>query len=214
MTILYHPQHPPALPSASPVTLLPVAASPFGLTQQWQIPRLLRLLRADLYHSAYIVMPYLPGVPTVLTVYDLIPLLFPEQSSGRARLIARWANRLALRAARQVLAISEATRTDYIRRLGVPPQRIMTIPLAADSGFTMAGVRSQESGVSGHALRNTQYILYLGSNKPHKNLVRLIEAWGIVASSFPHSASQLVIAGAWDDAVSGSQAACRGVGIG
>jgi alpha-1,3-rhamnosyl/mannosyltransferase len=198
LTILYHPQHPLAQPASPAVALLPVAASPFGLAQQWQISRLLRLLRADLYHSAYVAMPYTPGVPTVLTVYDLIPILFPEQSSRRARLMARWANHLALRAARTVLAISEATRRDYIHHLGVQPDKIVTVPLAADFGSQGAGVRSQGSGVSDHAPRTTQYILYLGSNKPHKNLVRLVEAWGIVATRFPHSAARLVIAGAWD----------------
>jgi alpha-1,3-rhamnosyl/mannosyltransferase len=144
--------------------------------------------------------------------------------------MARWANRLALRAARAVLAISDATRRDYIHHLGVRPDKIVTIPLAAEVGGQGAGdrgqgsgVRGQEAGVRGqgsgvsrnaphalrtthYALRNTHYVLYLGSNKPHKNLVRLIEAWRIVASSFQLPASgldlnlnlSLVIAGSWD----------------
>jgi len=193
LTILYHPQHPLALPASPQVEFLPVAASPFGLAQQWQIPRLLHLLRADLYHSAYIVMPYAPGAPTVLTVYDLIPLLFPEQSSRRARLAARWANRLALRAARRVLAISEATRADYIRRLGVPPARIVTIPLAAELAAQGCQL-SEKVGIPAPP----PYALYLGSNKPHKNLARLVEAWGIAARHLPITDCKLLIAGAWD----------------
>jgi alpha-1,3-rhamnosyl/mannosyltransferase len=42
-------------------------------------------------------------------------------------------------------------------------------------------------------------VLYLGSNKPHKNLVRLIEAWRIVTSSFQLPASCLIVAGVWDE---------------
>jgi len=215
LTVLHHPQHPLALPASPQVEFLPVAASPFGLAQQWQIPRLLRLLAADLYHSAYVVMPYFPGAPTVLTVYDLIPILFPQQSSGRARLMARWANRLALRSARAVLAISDATRRDYIRHLGVRPDKIVTIPLATELGGQGAVVSGQSSVVSQRYSLPERYVLYLGSNKPHKNLVRLIEAWRIVTSSFqlPVSSFQLpasgldlnlnlnlslVIAGAWD----------------
>jgi hypothetical protein len=49
LTILYDPWHPLALPASPAVALFPFAAVPFGLPQQWQIPRLLRLLRADLY---------------------------------------------------------------------------------------------------------------------------------------------------------------------
>jgi glycosyltransferase involved in cell wall biosynthesis len=55
-----------------------VPISPFCLAQQWQIPRLLRKAGAHLYHSPYYLMPYRPGIPTVLTVYDLIPLRFPQ----------------------------------------------------------------------------------------------------------------------------------------
>ncbi len=41
-------------------------------------------------------------------------------------------------------------------------------------------------------------MLYLGSNKPHKNLVRLVEAWRIANSKWQIADSRLVIAGAWD----------------
>jgi alpha-1,3-rhamnosyl/mannosyltransferase len=159
----------------------------------------LRQRHADLYHSAYVAMPYAPLTPTVLTVYDLIPLLYPEQSSGRARRLAGLLNRLALRAARVVLAISEATRRDYIHHLGVHPAKIVTVPLAADCGDQEAGSRRQGANGESDARRDTPYILYLGSNKPHKNLVRLVEAWGIASRRLPMADCRLVIAGAWDD---------------
>ena len=158
-------------------------------------------------------MPYAPGVPTVLTLYDLIPLLMPEQSSGRGRLLARWANVLALRTTRVALAISEATRRDYLAHFRVPAERIVTAPLAADPAF-----RPQPDAAIA-ALRARlalpeRYVLYLGSNKPHKNLVGLVEAWKIADQQIDESASQqvpdhvsrftlhasrLVIAGAWDE---------------
>ena len=267
LTILHHPDHPPALPDSPAVTLMAVNVSPFALAQQWQIPRLLRGLasmeqraggrdqgsgirdkksevRSEgavaprssplvpspsssfLYHSGYNLMPYAPGVPTVLTLYDLIPLLMPEQSSGRARLLARWANVLALRTARVALAISEATRRDYLAHFRVPAERIITAPLAADPAFR------PQSDAAVAALRARlalpeRYALYLGSNKPHKNLVGLVGAWQIAnsksanqqidesangrisksanqqtpdhVSRITHHALRLVIAGAWDD---------------
>jgi alpha-1,3-rhamnosyl/mannosyltransferase len=150
-------------------------------------------------------MPYLPGVPTVLTVYDLIPLLMPEQSSGRARLLARWANALALRTAHRVIAISAATRADYIRYMAAPAEKIVVVPLAAESAFAPAaggeqgaGIGSQASGISRKYNLPERYVLYLGSNKPHKNLVRLVEAWGIADRRLQVAGCGLVIAGMWD----------------
>ncbi|MEZ4590641.1 MAG: hypothetical protein R3D55_05785 [Chloroflexota bacterium] len=74
------------------------AVSPFSLTQQWQIPQLLRQLNATVYHSAYTLMPYRPGIPTLLTLYDLIPEQFPQLVSPRARLLTRRGHPVALQA--------------------------------------------------------------------------------------------------------------------
>jgi alpha-1,3-rhamnosyl/mannosyltransferase len=103
--------------------------------------------------------------------------------------LARWANVLALRTARVALAISEATRRDYLAHFRVPAERIVTAPLAADPVFR------PQSDAAIAALRERlalpeRYVLYLGSNKPHKNLVGLIEAWQIANQQISKSANQ------------------------
>ena len=192
LTLLYDPAHPLTLPQGDAVQGLPVDVSPFSLQQQWVIPRVLRQCKADLYHSAYYLMPYRTGTPTVLTLYDLIPILFPAHSTLRARLLFRWATGLALRTAQHCLAISEATRRDVLAHFHIDPARVTTIPLAADPMFTP---QSQESVAALRTRLNLprRFILYLGSNKPHKNLTRLIEAF----ARMTESTARLVIAGAW-----------------
>ncbi len=138
-------------------------------------------------------MPYRPGVPTVLTVYDLIALLHPQTVSRRAALFFRFTHRLALAAADQVIAISAATRRDLLAHFRVAPERVTAIPLAPAPHF-----RPQSSAAIAAARARFDlppaYLLYFGINKPHKNLVRLIDAYaGLDASAPP-----LVIAGAWD----------------
>ncbi len=169
-----------------------VESSPFSLAQQWKVPWLLRWLKADLYHSAYYLMPYFPGVPTVLTVYDVIPLRFPEHSTARARLLFRLTTKLALHASEHVIAISEATKQDYVHFFGVPLDRITAIPLAASDRFSPRPPEEVEALQRKYGLPD-RFFLYLGSNKPHKNLGRLVEAWAKVK---PKDVA-MVIAGAW-----------------
>jgi len=169
-----------------------VPLSPFTLRQQWAIPRILRHLRADLYHSPYYLMPYRPGVPTVVTVYDLIPLLFPQHVPPAARLLFRWMTALALRTASQVIVISQATCRDLLTFYHLPPQKVTVIPLAADPAFHPQSPAEVERVRRKYALPES-YLLYLGINKPHKNLGRLVEALSLV----PRPLS-LIIAGAWD----------------
>jgi glycosyltransferase involved in cell wall biosynthesis len=190
-----------------------VPLSPFSLGQQWSIPRLLHHLGTDVYHSPYYLMPYCPGVPVVVTVYDLIPLLFPRLASTAARLLFRWTMALALRTAFHVIVISEATRRDLLAFFRLSPQKITAIPLAAAPNFRPSSPAEVETVRRKHALPK-DYVLYLGINKPHKNLVRLVEAWGQIRNSqFTIRNPQLVIAGVWDSRYPESQQRAAALGL-
>lgn len=143
-------------------------------------------------------MPYRPGVPTLVTIYDLIPLRYPAHSSARARLLIRWMTRLALRAAQHVIAISDFTRRDFIAEFDLAPDRVTAIPLAADPIFRPQSPEAIAEIRARYDLPE-RFVLYLGSNKPHKNLVRLVEAWRITAGRLQVADCRLMIAGAWDE---------------
>jgi glycosyltransferase involved in cell wall biosynthesis len=167
--------------------------SPFALSQQWRVRSILRRSRAALYHSAYYLMPYVPGVPAVVTCYDLIPLVYPQYFSAVQRLIFRTAHILALRTARVTLVISEATKHDLAHFFHIDPRRIIVTPLAADDHFKPPS-RAEIARVRAEYALPDRYLLYFGSNKPHKNLERLIEAFAQLGS---HEL-RLVVAGHWD----------------
>lgn len=210
--LLYDPTTLPDRSCSSAFARLPCAASPFGLAQQWRVPRALRRANARLYHSTYYLMPYLPGMPTVLTVYDLIPLRYPRYFSVAQRLIFLAAHRLALRTAHVVLAISEATRTDLVRAFGIATDKVTVTPLAAADHF-----RPQPAPVIDALRRQVglpdRYILYVGSNKPHKNLARLVEAFAR-ARQLPRCTSlHLAIAGRWDARYPEARIKARQLGV-
>ncbi|MBE2221566.1 MAG: glycosyltransferase family 4 protein [Anaerolineae bacterium] len=194
LVLLYNPQEPSQWqlpPENEKVQWLKTAVSPFSLTQQTRIPSLLK--GAALYHSPYYLMPYRPGVPTVLTVYDLIPQRYPQYVSAKARLLTNLTTKLALRTADHIIAISEATRQDFIEAYHVDFGRITVVPLAPAPTF-----KPQSPATRPPCNLATPYVLYLGINKPHKNLPKLIRAWKIVQDQTANPAI-LVIAGAWDN---------------
>ena len=173
-------------------------ASPFSIQQQWIVPRILHQAQAKLYHSPYYLMPYWPGVPSVVTCYDLIPLIYPEYYTASQRLAYRLAHYLALRAACAVLAISEATKADLTRIFHLDPQRVLVTPLAADASFAPRS-RTQVAALCRKYALPERYVLYLGINKPHKNLVGLVQAWQIAMATHQIPNTKLVIAGPWDE---------------
>ncbi len=192
------------------VRVIETPVSPFSIRQQWLIRGWLQRLHADVYHSPYFLMPFAPGVPTILTVYDFIPTLHPEYVSRRVRLISRWATALALRAADHVIAISQQTQEDLqetAKGLGSSfggvlqgrAKRVTVVPLAPDAGFQLQSSAAVEDVRQRYGLP-ISYALYLGRHKAHKNVLRLVEAWRILMDHFKgdRNLPVLVMAGEQD----------------
>jgi glycosyltransferase involved in cell wall biosynthesis len=178
------------------VQIVPTSTSVFSIAQQWQIPRLLRKHRASVYHSPYYLMPYRPGVPTLVMIHDLIPQLFPEYASMRARLFFRLATRLALKAAELVSTNSQATRDTLLAHYPVPPANVISILPAPDPAMRPASP-SVVADLRERLQLPDEYVLYVGSNRPHKNLARLLEAWRLIVAD-REATPILVLAGPRD----------------
>jgi alpha-1,3-rhamnosyl/mannosyltransferase len=179
------------------LTLRPIEISSFTLAEQFRLAPVVRTLHADVWHSLYYIMPFFGlsrYTPLALTVYDLIPLVLPHYWSSKHRLIFRTAHKLALRTARQIMTLSESARQDLRRFFGTAADRVHVTPGAVDENFQPAARAAIDSLRDRYSLR-TPYVLYVGINKPPKNLVRLVEAFARVAPRVEHAC---VIAGAWD----------------
>lgn len=162
----------------------------FSVREQFQLPT----SGVRLFHCPYYIMPYVSRVPSVVTLFDLIPLRAPDDPfSPRVRLFFRLAVSLAARTAVRIIAPSAAARDDLTALLGVPREKITVIPLAADARFVPRPA-AEISRVREKYSLPAEYVLSVGINKPHKNLTTLIDAW----QSMQHAQRTLVIAGAWD----------------
>jgi glycosyltransferase involved in cell wall biosynthesis len=131
----------------------------------------------------------------VVTVYDLIPEVFPELYLRDARVRGRYRARLELiRQADRILAISNATKDDVVTRLGVPAARVTVAGAGVGPQFHLpekpadAWIAAREA-VSG---LQTGYVLYTGGIEPRKNVSRLLEAYAGLPEDL-RDAHQLVI---------------------
>jgi glycosyltransferase involved in cell wall biosynthesis len=138
-----------------------------------------------------------PRVATVVTVYDLIPLIFSghylSQTRGRVEYRARAE---LIRHADGVLAISRSTADDVIGRLGVPRERVHVIHAGATGAFaSMYGSAEQAERYLGVHLRDVRagFMFYVGGVEFRKNLERMIEAYSLMGAAV-RAAHQLVIA--------------------
>jgi alpha-1,3-rhamnosyl/mannosyltransferase len=146
--------------------------------EQVEIP--LRLLghRLDLVHAPHYVTPFAVPHPLVVTVHDVIHLLFPEFLTPVRRRIAGTLLALALRRARRVIAPSGRTADDIARLFPVARRKLRVIP-AGLSALCSAGPPAAESVEAWRAARALphRYLLAVGAIRPHKNLLLLARAY-------------------------------------
>jgi glycosyltransferase involved in cell wall biosynthesis len=147
---------------------------------------------AGLFHATEHLLPPFRGVPTILTVHDLIYRRYPEHHKPLNRWFLSGAMPLFCRRADHIIAVSEQTRRDVIQAYGVPAGKISVVYEAADPAFApqpadrVAAVRARYG-------LPANYVLCVGTIEPRKNLTRLLAAFGELVAS--RLADALVIVG-------------------
>jgi len=121
----------------------------------------------------------------VVTMHDTLPLSHPELvfPTWRGRLAWRIKETTAVWLADRIVTVSEASRSDIAAWSGLPAQRIRVITEGPDPVFG-PGERDSE-GEHVHARfgipAGGRFLLYVGGLSPHKNLLRLVEAFALGA---------------------------------
>jgi alpha-1,3-rhamnosyl/mannosyltransferase len=164
-----------------------------SLQEQYRLRSLAKRLSLDLLHSAYYIKPYWLPCPSVVTIHDLMPMIYPQHLPYPwTAWLFRATARLAARSATHIIGVSESTKRDLIRLLGTPQHKITVTYEAADERFRPLEYKDCQKVVQRHGLPE-RYLLYLGINKPHKNLVFLLQVFSKLRTD-----AKLVLAGKED----------------
>lgn len=153
-----------------------------------------------LFHSTeHLLMP-LRGVPTVLTVHDLIYKLYPDYHKRLNYWYLNTAMPLYCRQATAIIAVSEATKRDVVKEYGIDPAKVTVVYEAAAPHFQPPPPARSASVRKTYQLPE-RYLIHVSTIEPRKNLPRLLDALAILRQT--DSTLHLVLAGArgWlDDA--------------
>ncbi len=165
---------PSRLPTINPRVRIP--------WEQLLAPLLLRSIRADVFHGVLNVAPLFCPVPSVITIHDLAFLSFPQTFRRLNRSYLTWATRVSARRAARILAVSEATKQEIVRLLGIPAEKIVVTHNACDARF------APPDPVALDAFRRRvglpeRFILFVGTLEPRKNLPTLLDAYARIAPS-------------------------------
>lgn len=129
-----------------------------------------------LIHSMAFVTPAAKVAPSVVTVYDLSFIHYPEQFPRSRQVYLAGQTRRSCRSARRVVTISESGRQDVHHFFDVPLARIDVISPGVGERFRLVSANEATAFREKHGLPE-RYILHVGTLQPRKNIPLLIEAF-------------------------------------
>ena len=167
-----------------PAVTVPVRArrrSEWVRGEQQLLPLLAKRAGVDVVHSLASTAPAWGAFRRVVTIHDVIYRMYPEAHPGLRSLAMRLLVPLAARRSHRIIVPSESTRHDLVRLLKVPAGKIDVVPNGGGTRPSATWTSDQELRRR-HDLGDGPFALTVSLKRPHKNLVRLLEALASIPS--------------------------------
>jgi glycosyltransferase involved in cell wall biosynthesis len=133
------------------------------------------------FHPFFISLPFTRKEKVVVTVHDLIPLIYPKAYppgvKGRLKFLIQ---RYLVNRADRVITISETSKKDIVRFLGIPEDKVDVVYLAPKSVYKRVYDRNFLKKISKKYNLPSKFVLYVGDVNYNKNVISLINACKII----------------------------------
>ena len=137
--------------------------------------------RPDIFFSPVGCLPLYCPCKTVATIHDVTPLVSKDFFTTQARISYKLHTSHTIKRADRIITISECTKKDIISFFHADPDKISVVYAAHDPKQYYPRVDlAQRMEIMQRYHINTNYILYVGTLEPRKNIARLIEAFSLV----------------------------------
>jgi glycosyltransferase involved in cell wall biosynthesis len=144
-------------------------------------------LKPDLFHSPSFIVPLLSRVPLVTTIHDLNHVVLSENYSIFHRLYYSVLLAKKIKRSKAVITVSSFSKQEIVNFFQIRPEHVRVIHNGISDKFKTLPDRGNE--ISETVLKKyelpEEYILSIGNRKPHKNIIRLVEAWSKSAIKLP-----------------------------
>ena len=186
-----HPAHGRKL-AAYADRIIPSSAPMYSLAAQMTIPGLVE--GATLLHCPHYDIPVLYPRHMSVTIHDVTHLLDPAfRNTVKSRVFAKSLLKVAVAKARRIITISPYSKRMILEHLGGNEGKISVIHRYASPVFTPMLQQEAKEMVGREVGLNSDYFLFVGSPKPHKNLPVLFEAFARLRSRHNHSIELVLI---------------------
>jgi len=116
------------------------------------------------------------GVPSVVTIHDLIFLRYPEYYKPIDCAIYRTKFKQACENSDKIVAVSECTKRDIVSFFHIPQEKIAVVYQGCHPNFSQEASEEKKKEVAERYQLPLRFVLYVGSIEPRKNLLLAAKA--------------------------------------
>ena len=147
----------------------------------------------DIFWNPAHYLPPFTRCPSVVTIHDLAYEFYPDLFlSDDLYKLKSWSRR-SVKMANHVIAVSNSTKKDLVNLYDLPPEKITVIHNGFDNSVFNTTSKVSTQFLSSHKLKAQEYLLFVGTLQPRKNVIKLIQAFHLMKED--GYKGKLVIAG-------------------
>lgn len=163
-----------------------------------QCPSKTDIIHYPFFDPFLLTLPFHSSAPSIVTVHDLIPIIFPEHFPKGLRGSIRWQiQKYSLQKKQRIIADSECSKKDIIRLTGIAEKKIDVVYLAP-SLKSLSVIEKFDVLKKQYGIRN-EYFLYVGDVNWNKNILGLLRAYAQFIKNQPgmknHEPETLLLVG-------------------
>jgi glycosyltransferase involved in cell wall biosynthesis len=146
--------------------------------RMYKVSKILKYNNIDIFHGLSNVLPFgikESGVPSVLTIHDLIFLRYPHYYKKVDQILYRYLTIRSCHNATKILAISHQTKNDLVNLLGIDPQKIEVIHQSCNNLFYEKVEDSRKEAIRLKFNLPDKFILSVGTIEQRKNQLSILQ---------------------------------------
>ena len=171
--------------------LIPSESIRNHIWEQVRLPRLALKYKIDILHSPANVAPLFYRGKSIIHIHDLCFVVNPQWYSFAFRTLYNLIIPQLAKRATKVVTNSNNSKNDLLQFFGLSAEKVSLVYWAVDDVFSLPPTQE----VKDNRYMEEDYILYVGSLEPRKNINILIEAYEKLRHEYPAIKTKLILIG-------------------
>lgn len=144
------------------------------------------IIHYPFFDPFFLTLPVVKSRPTIVTVHDLIPLVYPDKFPRGIRGEIKWQiQKMSLMGAKRIITDSFSSKKDIAKIIGFPKDAIDVVYLAPSPVFHPVNDKKILNSISKKYRLPEQFLLYVGDVNWNKNIEGLLDAFSVFHKKYP-----------------------------